>query len=76
MAEQIIFGGTQAEKFALLDAINRNCLCELNIMGSRLRTCAAHRMLIEDQRALDGLLFARHIADELLLQEFLLPKSC
>ena len=32
--------------------------------------CAAHRMLIEDQRAMDGLLFARRMADRLKREEF------
>jgi hypothetical protein len=33
-------------------------------------TCAAHRMLSEDQRALDGLLFERYIANRLKREEF------
>jgi hypothetical protein len=44
-------------------------------MGVRRTTCAVHRMLTEDQRALDGLLFARHMAERLLVEEFSLAES-
>jgi hypothetical protein len=33
-------------------------------------TCAAHTMLAHDQRAVDGLLFMRRIAERLLAEEF------
>lgn len=39
-------------------------------MGVRLTTCNPHRMLSEDQRALDGLLFVRRMADRLRREEF------
>jgi hypothetical protein len=39
-------------------------------MGVRLVTCAPHRMLTDDQRALNGLLFARRMAQRLLGEEF------
>jgi hypothetical protein len=32
--------------------------------------CASHRMLADDQRALDGLLFGRRIVERLLWEEF------
>ena len=35
----------------------------------RLSTCAGHHMLSEDQRALEGLLFARRIAGRLRREE-------
>jgi len=44
-------------------------------MGVRLATCAPHRMLTEDQRALNGLLFARRMAERLLREEFSRAKS-
>jgi hypothetical protein len=40
-------------------------------MGMRLTSCPSHRMLVEDQRALDGLLFARRIAAQLRDEEWL-----
>ena len=44
-------------------------------MGVRLATCAPHRMLTEDQRALNGLLFARRMAERLRREEFSRAKS-
>jgi hypothetical protein len=59
MAMQVVWHGSQQESFDLVNAIARNCTCEFGLMGVRLATCAPHRMLTEDQRALNGLLFAR-----------------
>src|SRR3954451_16976250 len=53
--------GTQAESFDLVNAVARNCACEFGAMGIRLSTCAANQMLIEAQRALNGLLFVRRM---------------
>jgi hypothetical protein len=44
-------------------------------MGVRLATCAPHRMLTEDQRALNGLLFARRMAERLQREEFSRAKA-
>jgi hypothetical protein len=40
------------------------------MMGVRVKVCAPHRMLAEDQRVLDGLLFARRDARRLRDQEW------
>src|SRR2546421_11282334 len=69
MAMQVVWHGTQQESFDLVNAIARNCTCEFGLMGVRLATCAPHRMLTEDQRALNGLLFARRMADRLRREE-------
>src|SRR3984893_11419496 len=70
MAPQVVWHGTQQESFDLVNAIGRNCTCEFGLMGVRLATCAPHRMLTEDQRALNGLLFARRMQERLRLEEF------
>jgi hypothetical protein len=70
MALQVVWHGTQQESFDLVNAIARNCTCEFGLMGIRLVTCAPHRMLTEDQRALNGLLFARRMANRLRIEEF------
>ena len=70
MFYQVVWNGTQEESFALVNAIARNCTCEFGLLGVRLSTCAPHRMLTEDQRALNGLLFARKMLDRLLREEF------
>ena len=69
MTMQVVWHGTQQESFDLVNAIARNCTCEFGLMGVRLATCAPHRMLTEDQRALNGLLFARRMAERLNREE-------
>jgi hypothetical protein len=69
VALQVVWHGTQQESFDLVNAIARNCTCEFGLMGVRLVTCAPHRMLTDDQRALNGLLFARRMAERLLGEE-------
>lgn len=70
MAMQVVWHGSQQESFDLVNAIARNCTCEFGLMGVRLATCAPHRMLTEDQRALNGLLFARRMSERLRHEEF------
>jgi hypothetical protein len=65
----VIWRGTAMESQALVDAIDHNCTCEF-WRNVRLTCCTAHRMLVEDQRALDGLLFARRITDRLRCEEW------
>lgn len=73
MTNQVVWHGSQQESFDLINAIARNCTCEFGMMGVRLSTCPAHLMLMEDQRALDGLLFMRHMVDRLQAEEFERP---
>src|SRR5262249_616171 len=54
----------------LLQALSRNCSCVVTAEGVRLSTCPPHEMLSLDQRAIDGLLFARRIAPRLRTEEF------
>jgi hypothetical protein len=75
MAMQVVWHGTQQESFDLVNAIARNCTCEFGLMGVRLATCAPHRMLTEDQRALNGLLFGRRMAERLRREEFSRARS-
>ncbi len=65
----VIWHGTQQDSTHLVSAIARNCACEFGLMGVRIATCAPHTMLIEDQRALNGLLFARRIVERLRHEE-------
>lgn len=65
----VVWSGTQQESYDLVDAIQHNCTCEFGLMGVRLSTCIAHRMLTEDQRALDGLLFMRRMVSRLRKSE-------
>ena len=67
--KQTIFHGTAQETSYLLRAIERNCACTWASTGQLAVMCAAHRMLVDDQRALNGLLFARRIVDRLTAEE-------
>jgi hypothetical protein len=55
--------GTRWEQRDLLRALSRNCACKFGPVGIRVSSCPAHRMLVEDQRALNGLVFARRLAN-------------
>lgn len=68
MSAQAVFHGTRREAQDLMEAINRNCECSAP-MGVRLTTCSGHKMLIDQQRQLDGLLFDRHLRDRLRKEE-------
>jgi hypothetical protein len=70
MSTPVTWYGTQVESFALISALAHNCTCVFGQKGIRLKICPAHQMLMDDQRALDGLLFARRMAAQLLEEEF------
>ena len=70
MAASVLWHGTQTEALELLQALSRNCSCVVTAEGVRLSTCPPHEMLSSDQRAIDGLLFARRIASRLRAEEF------
>ena len=63
--------GTEREYLDLTRALDRNCECEFAFMGTRRTACSTHRMLAEDQRALNGLLFGRRIVARLRDEEWL-----
>jgi hypothetical protein len=66
---RIVWHGTRQESLELLHAIRQHCTCEFED-GRMVTTCAPHAMLAHDQRAVDGLLFMRHMAERLLAEEF------
>jgi len=70
MTPNVTWNGTQQESFDLVSAVAHNCACEFGLMGVRVATCTAHQMLVEDQRALNGLIFARRIAKRLQSEEW------
>lgn len=70
------WNGSSEEAEALRVALGRYCAapeggdtCQFNADGMREKTCTAHKMLLEDQRALDGLVFVRRIAARLRAEE-------
>lgn len=66
----VVWHGTEAELLALVGAIQRNCVCRRLGAAEPVEWCASHRVLFAEQRAMDGLLFARHIASTLRAEEF------
>ena len=66
---RIVWHGTRQESLELLHAIRQHCACERED-GRVLSICAPHAMLACDQRAVDGLLFMRRMAERLLAEEF------
>jgi hypothetical protein len=70
MAQRVSWCGTDDELLQLTAAVGHNCACANNSSTPARPSCPAHRMLWQDQRALNGLLFARHIVDRLLREEF------
>ncbi|MCA1645637.1 MAG: hypothetical protein LC797_09280 [Chloroflexi bacterium] len=69
MAHRITWNGTTDEAVALLQALRAHCECRED-HGRTLAPCASHTMVVHDQRAVDGLLFMRHMAARLLAEEF------
>jgi hypothetical protein len=67
------WSGTQSEYLDLMRVLNRNCGCQFGLMGVRLSRCSTHD-LIDDQRVLNGLVYARRIAATLRDEESLAPR--
>src|SRR5262249_1288707 len=70
MSLVVFWHGTPQEALELVHAVGANCGCECGMMGVRTSVCEAHKMLTGDQRALDGLIFVRRLAERLLQEEF------
>lgn len=78
-----IWHGTEEEAFAVLSAIDHWCRentdpqgehCKYDLEGRRSFTCAAHTMLNTNQRAINGLVYFRHLRDRLKYEEWLRHK--
>ena len=69
-----VWHGTAQEARELADAVTHNCGCAVAPDGACDNRCPAHALLT-DQRALDGLVFARFMVDRLVGQEFSVQAS-
>lgn len=67
---QVVWHGTKEESLDLVNAVAHNCGCEFGFMGIRLSTCPPHKLLAEDQRWLDAVLFERRDVGRLLEEEW------
>jgi len=71
MQQSVHFHGLPEERLALMAALNSNCTCQIDTeTGGTTGVCPGHAMLVSDQRALNGLLFARRQIQRFLLEEF------
>ena len=61
--------GTLIEQLDLMAAVQHNCECRYDTMDQSRSACASHVMLASDQRALNGLLWHRRLAQRLLIEE-------
>src|SRR5579859_5273078 len=68
MTRSIRWNGTTDEALAQMRALQAHCECRIEA-GRTLAPCSSHLMLAYDQRAVDGLLFMRRIAERLLHEE-------
>lgn len=75
MAHLVRWPGTPQERQALLEAIRAHCTCIRDVHGALLEVCASHHMLVHDQRAVNGLLVFRHLAERLRREEHLAVAS-
>ena len=67
ISRSVTWHGTESEEQELVAAVEQHCACTPPDDGDEL--CAAHHLLISDQRTLDRLVFARRIADQLRREE-------
>jgi hypothetical protein len=65
----VVWNGTLTEHLDLMAAVQHNCECAYDGTDGGLSRCSGHAMLIRDQRALDGLLWNRHLVLRLLTEE-------
>ena len=75
MATRVQWHGTPTEALELAHALGRYCSCVFSGEGLRLSVCTPHQMWCSDQRAIDGLLFSRRMAERLRNEEFQLDAA-
>jgi hypothetical protein len=66
----IAIDATQAERDALLSALDHNCACEIGPFNIRLSVCEAHALL-PDEQAVSRLIFYRRYAGALWRGEWM-----
>jgi hypothetical protein len=67
--DHVEWHGTFIEQLDLMAAVQHNCQCRYDTMAQLRAACASHVMLASDQRALNGLLWSRRLAQRLLFEE-------
>jgi hypothetical protein len=72
--KQVVWHGTADEALALLAVVNEHCTCR-RVNQRVMAVCPTHVMLSREQRAIDGLLFMRRMAERLIVEEFSLDST-
>jgi hypothetical protein len=72
--DHVEWHGTLTEQLDLMAAVQHNCECLYDTMAQSRTACASHVMLASDQRALNGLLWCRRLAQQLLVEEGIAPR--
>jgi hypothetical protein len=72
--DHVVWHGTLIEQLDLIAAVQHNCECRYDTMGQSRTACVSHVMLASDQRALNGLLWNRCLAQRLLIGEGIAPR--
>jgi hypothetical protein len=65
-----VWHGTHQEAADLLATVLRHCTCIVDEHAGCVTLCPPHMMVYTDQRAMDGLLFARRMYARLRAEEF------
>jgi hypothetical protein len=68
-SSRVEWHGTLREQLDLIAAVQHNCECSFDATDGSHAICAVHVMYAKDQRALDGLLWNRHLVDRLRSEE-------
>ena len=68
-SSRVEWHGTLPEQLDLIAALQHNCECTFDAAGGPQAICAVHLMYANDQRALDGLLWNRHLVERLRSEE-------
>jgi hypothetical protein len=68
-ARAVKWHGTLREQLDLIAAVQHNCACSFDEADGSHTVCSGHLMYANDQRALDGLLWNRHLVARLRSEE-------
>jgi len=72
--DHVEWHGPLIERLELVAAVRHNCECPCDRMPESRTACASHVMLASDQRALNGLVWYRRLAHQLLVEEGVAPR--
>jgi hypothetical protein len=70
VGDQVVWHGSAYERDLILELFAKNCTCEYHEDNQvRKVTCASHQAMLDSQRFMDGLVYARRLAKRLKEEE-------